>query len=65
MDLMDALRKSLATEVANPKGKKAWKASAGQKEMLLPVEGKKPAEGGEDRAINRSSESRVEGSSSL
>jgi len=38
---MDALRKSLATEVANPKGKKAWKASAGQKEMLLPVEGKK------------------------
>ena len=39
---MDALKKSLATEAA-PKGKKPRKAAAGQKEMLLPIEGKKPA----------------------
>jgi DNA end-binding protein Ku len=32
----------LASEAA-PKGKKPRKASAGQKEMLLPIEGKKPA----------------------
>ena len=42
VDLMDALKKSLASEAA-PKGKKPRKASAGQKEMLLPIEGKKPA----------------------
>lgn len=42
MDLMDALKKSLATE-AGAKGKKPRKAAAGQKEMLLPIEGKKPA----------------------
>ena len=41
---MDALKKSLASETATPvKGKKARKATAGQKEMLLPIEGKKPA----------------------
>jgi len=39
VDLMDAL----ASEAAAPKGKKPRKASAGQKEMLLPIEGKKPA----------------------
>jgi DNA end-binding protein Ku len=39
---MDALKKSLATETSAPKGKKR-KAAAGQKEMLLPIEGKKPA----------------------
>jgi DNA end-binding protein Ku len=42
VDLMDALKKSIATE-AGPKGKKPRKAAAGQKEMLLPIEGKKPA----------------------
>jgi DNA end-binding protein Ku len=42
VDLMDALKRSLATEAA-PKGKKPRKAAAGQKEMLLPIEGKKPA----------------------
>jgi DNA end-binding protein Ku len=42
VDLMDALKKSLASE-ATPKGKKPRKASAGQKEMLLPIEGKQPA----------------------
>ena len=41
VDLMDALKKSLATEAA-PKGKKSREAAAGQKEMLLPIEGKKP-----------------------
>ena len=42
VDLMDALKRSLATEAA-PKGRKPRKAAAGQKEMLLPIEGKKPA----------------------
>lgn len=39
---MDVLKKSLASEPA-AKGKKPRKASAGQKEMLVPIEGKKPA----------------------
>ncbi len=43
VDLMDALKKSLASEAVTTKGKKPRKASAGQKEMLLPIEGKKPA----------------------
>ena len=42
VDLMDALKMSLASE-APAKGKKARKVSANQKEMLLPIEGKKPA----------------------
>src|SRR5258706_5882506 len=46
VDLMDALKKSLASETV-PKGKKARKAAAGQKEMLLPIEGKR---GGEKKA---------------
>jgi DNA end-binding protein Ku len=40
---MDALKKSIAGEVGSTKGKKLRKASAGQKEMLLAIEGKKPA----------------------
>ena len=40
VDLMDALKKSLATESPTTKGKKPRKAAAGQKEMLLPIEGK-------------------------
>ena len=43
VDLMDALKKSLATEATAPKARKPRKAAAGQKEMLLPIEGKKPA----------------------
>jgi DNA end-binding protein Ku len=43
VDLMDALKKSLANEAEAPKNKKPRKISAGQKEMLLPIEGKKPA----------------------
>src|ERR1700738_1599767 len=42
VNLMDALKKSIASE--SPKAKKSRKASAGQKEMLLPIEGKKRAE---------------------
>ena len=44
VDLMDALKKSLASETAAPRGKKARKVSVGQKEMLLPIEGKRGAE---------------------
>src|SRR5271169_4275869 len=43
VDLMDALKKSIANE-ATPKGKKPRKASVGQKEMLLPIEGKRGVE---------------------
>jgi DNA end-binding protein Ku len=43
VDLMDALKKSLASETA-PKAKKPRKAAAGQKEMLLPIEGKRGAD---------------------
>ena len=43
VDLMDALKKSIAGEASPAKGKKPRKAAAGQKEMLLPIEGKKPA----------------------
>ncbi|KJC62061.1 DNA repair protein [Bradyrhizobium sp. LTSPM299] len=43
VDLMDALKKSIAGEAPPSKGKKPRKAAAGQKEMLLPIEGKKPA----------------------
>ena len=44
VDLMDALKKSLASEADAPKGKKPRRASAGQKEMLLPIEGKRGAD---------------------
>ena len=49
VDLMDALRKSIgggaaaAAEVPKKPAKKARKAAAGQKEMLMPIAGKKPA----------------------
>jgi DNA end-binding protein Ku len=43
VDLMDALKRSIAGETST-KGKKPRKASAGQKEMLLPIEGKGRAE---------------------
>jgi DNA end-binding protein Ku len=48
VDLMEALRRSVggaAAETKAPKrsGKKPKKASRGQKEMLMPIEGKKPA----------------------
>ncbi len=46
VDLMDALKKSISNERAAPtiaKGKKPRKAAAGQKEMLLPISGKRAA----------------------
>ncbi|UPK31022.1 non-homologous end joining protein Ku [Bradyrhizobium sp. 195] len=48
VDLMDALRKSVGsaaaeTEAARKPAKKAKKTTAGQKEMLMPIAGKKPA----------------------
>jgi DNA end-binding protein Ku len=48
VDLMEALRRSVggaATETSAPKkpAKKQRKAAAGQKEMLMPIAGKKPA----------------------
>jgi DNA end-binding protein Ku len=43
VNLMDALKKSIAGETS-AKGKKPRKAAAGQKEMLLPIEGKGRAE---------------------
>jgi DNA end-binding protein Ku len=44
---MEALRRSVggaATEKAPKPAKKPRKAAAGQKEMLMPIEGKKPKE---------------------
>jgi len=41
VDLMDALKKSLASEATATNGKKPRKAAAGQKEMLLPISGKR------------------------
>jgi DNA end-binding protein Ku len=43
VNLMDALKQSIAGE-ASSKAKKPRKAVAGQKEMLLPIEGKRRAE---------------------
>ena len=42
-DLMDALKKSIANDARPAKGKKPRKAAAGQKEMLLPISGKRAA----------------------
>ncbi len=42
VDLMDALKKSIAGD-STTKGKQPRQASVSQKEMLLPIEGKKPA----------------------
>jgi DNA end-binding protein Ku len=48
VDLMEALRRSVGgaaaeTKAAKKPTKKPRKAAAGQKEMLMPIEGKKPA----------------------
>jgi DNA end-binding protein Ku len=48
VDLMEALRRSVGQEAAPAKvagpAKKPRKAAAGQKEMLMPIAGKKPKE---------------------
>jgi DNA end-binding protein Ku len=43
VDLMDALKRSIANDrgAESTKGKKPRKAAAGQKEMLLPISGKR------------------------
>jgi DNA end-binding protein Ku len=52
VDLMDALRKSIGREATGPteapkkSAKKPRKAAAGQKEMLMPITGKKAAKEG-------------------
>ena len=47
VDLMEALRRSVGREAAPAKGakpaKKPRKAATGQKQMLVPIQGKKPA----------------------
>jgi DNA end-binding protein Ku len=59
VNLMDALKKSIANEP--PKGNKPRKAAAGQKEMLLSIEGKKPAakKSCEARARDRAPQGRI------
>jgi DNA end-binding protein Ku len=59
VDLMDALRKSVggaAAETRAPKksAKKPRKAAAGQKEMLMPIAGKKPKEAAAKKPAARS-----------
>jgi len=54
ISLMDALRRSVKAEQAQPsKAKKAAKRVAGQKEMLFPIEGKKAAKDETRRAETR------------
>ena len=43
VDLMEALKRSIGNEAQATKGKKPRKATAGQKEMLLPISGKRAA----------------------
>jgi DNA end-binding protein Ku len=56
---MDALRKSgggatADTEAPKKSAKKPGKAAAGQKEMLMPIEGKKPKETAAKKPATRS-----------
>ncbi|QHP74165.1 MULTISPECIES: non-homologous end joining protein Ku [Bradyrhizobium] len=58
VDLMEALRRSVggaAAETKAPKkaAKKPKKAAAGQREMLMPIEGKKPKEGAAKKPSSR------------
>jgi DNA end-binding protein Ku len=43
VDLMEALKRSIGDEAQATKGNKPRKATAGQKEMLLPISGKRAA----------------------
>jgi DNA end-binding protein Ku len=43
VDLMEALKRSIGNEAQATKGKKPRKATAGQREMLLPISGKRAA----------------------
>jgi DNA end-binding protein Ku len=44
VDLMEALRRSVGQQASPAKATKKKKAASGQKEMLMPIEGKKPKE---------------------
>jgi hypothetical protein len=57
VNLMDALRASLS-EAGPAKATKRSKKSTGQKEMLLPIEGKKPKEAAAKKTATRPSGSR-------
>ena len=50
VDLMDALKRSIANDAQPAKGKKPRKAAAGQKEMLLPISGKRAAKDDKKKA---------------
>jgi DNA end-binding protein Ku len=58
VDLMEALRRSVGKEAAPAKAanpaKKPRKASSGQKEMLMPMEGKKPRDAASGRPQRKS-----------
>jgi len=59
VDLMEALRRSVGGAAAETKAskkpaKKSRKAAAGQKEMLMPIEGKKPKEAAGKKTAARS-----------
>jgi DNA end-binding protein Ku len=55
VDLMDALRKSIgAAEPAEGKpAKKPRKVASGQKEMLMPIPGKKPKEAAAKKSASK------------
>jgi DNA end-binding protein Ku len=58
VDLMDALRKSIggaatAKEAPKKSAKKPRKAVAGQKEMLMPIAGKKPKEAAAKKSVSK------------
>jgi DNA end-binding protein Ku len=57
VDLMDALKKSIANDAQPAKGKKPRKAAAGQKEMLLPISGKRAAK--EDKKVEKPAAART------
>jgi DNA end-binding protein Ku len=64
INLMDALRRSVQAEAQSgrpPAAKKGRKAAAGQKEMLLPIAGKKTAQQAESRKARTSARHRKAG----
>jgi hypothetical protein len=58
VNLMDALRASIGQEQASKPARKSKKAT-GQKEMLLPIDGKKPAKEAAPKKIGRESAAQV------
>jgi DNA end-binding protein Ku len=47
---MEALKRSIGNEAQTTKGKKPRKVAAGQKEMVLPISGKRAAKQGAKKA---------------